>query len=151
MQALVKKEIRIERSAETIYHYLSQPQNFVGLQPLVVEVGNILEGCDETGHVYFDYYAVERLRFLGFIPYPNKINSRMTLLVPNRQIKQEVKAALDVRVYQEITLNPEGQATHISNVVRYEAPALVRSYVHQQIEAAHGYLVQELKRRMENE
>jgi hypothetical protein len=150
MQALVKTEIQIDRSAEAIYSYLSQPKNFVGLQPLVVEVGDVIEGCNKIGQVYFDYYAVEQLRFLGLIPYPNKINSRMTLVEPNRKIQQEVNAAFGVRVYQEISLSPEGPVTHVSNMVRYEAPALVRSYVHQQIEAAHSYLVEELKRRMEN-
>ena len=58
MTVLVKKEIQIERSAEAIYQYLSEPKNFVGLQPLVIEIGGISEGRNETGQSYTDYYAV---------------------------------------------------------------------------------------------
>lgn len=146
---LIVKETIIQREVAAIYEHLSKPQNFVGLQPLVVEVDDIRQSTNEAGQVCFDYYAVEQLHFLGFIPYRNKIASRMSLIAVNQHIRQEVRAALGIRLRQDITLTVSGQATHIRNAIDYQAPAMLRAYVHQQIDSAHAYLLEELKRRME--
>lgn len=149
MEGRIEKTIVIERSPEAIYAYISKPANFVGLQPLVVEVGILAEGETAAGQHYYDYYAVEKLLFLGLISYHNKIYSRMSLLEKNKLLMQEVKAAFGVKLKQEIILTPQKQNTHILNRLSYEAPSLLYSYIQQQIDGAHSHLVQELKRRME--
>jgi hypothetical protein len=119
-----------------VYQYLSEPENYRGLQPLVIAVRDVEYGDDGEGRQTRRYTAVERFRFLGFLRYDNPIRVLVTLAKPAELLINDVEARFKVRVNFVTTFRPENGGTQIAETVTIHAPRLLQSYTVNQAKAA---------------
>ncbi len=84
-------EIAIERPAAAVYEHLSQPANWVGLQPLLTAVSAV-ERTSEQGRVCLRYTTTERFRFGGALAFNNPIDVRCVLSEPDVRIDSFVRS-----------------------------------------------------------
>ena len=119
-----------------VYQYLAEPENYRGLQPLVIAVRDVAHGEDNEGRQTRRYLAVERFRFLGFLRYDNPIRVLVTLAKPEELLINDVEARFNVRVNFVTTFQPENGGTQVAETVTIHAPHLVQSYAVNQAKAA---------------
>ena len=119
-----------------IYEYLSEPEHYRGLQPLVIVVRDVEYGKDNEGRQTRCYVAVERFRFLGFLRYDNPIRVLVTLAKPEELLINNVEARFNVRVNFVTTFQPENGGTQVAETVTIRAPRLLQSYTVNQAKAA---------------
>ena len=125
----------IPAPAERIYDHLAQPENYVGLSPLVVAVRDVQTSRDPQGREVQRYVSVERFHFLGFIRYDNLIRVTTTLTQPPAQLISEVDSPGWVHVQFVFDLQPDAEGTWIDETVTAQAlPPLI------------GFVVAEAKR-----
>jgi hypothetical protein len=142
---------RIAAPRERIYAHLSEPQSFLGLQPLLVEVTETDRSADSRGRPTRTFRSVEKLRLFRFIPYRNAITTRMTLATPNERIECEVASPGGVTLRNAFTLHPDGSDVLVGDEVTIECPSWLRGFVVAEAKKAHRRLLQNLKRRMEED
>ena len=65
-------EVDINRPVADVFAHLSNPRNFLGLQPLLIDMSEIVEAT-EDGALVRRYTTAEEFRFLGFIRYLTRI------------------------------------------------------------------------------
>jgi hypothetical protein len=148
----VKHQVIIERPNDVIYEYLSRPQNYVELQPFIINAGNIKAVQLPDGKAAYDYHAEERLSILGIISFKIRLPVHMILEAPNERITNQTQTAFNVSVSQMLSLSRIApDRTLVINNIIYKAPFWIRGYVHKQIVYAHSYFVQKLKAIMEGE
>lgn len=133
--------------AERIYAHLAEPENYIGLSPLVTAVRDIQRSTDAQGNPVVRYLSIESFRFLGVIRYDNPIRVTMTLL-PNRIIS-DVDSPFWVKVKFVFELQPEANGTWIHETVNATMPGIVRGFVIQQAQAVQQARAQILKQRLE--
>jgi hypothetical protein len=132
-----------------IYEFLSEPQNYRGLQPLVIDVRDVEYGEDEEGHQIRRYVAVERFRFLSAIRYDNPIRVLVTLAKPGELLINDVEARFNVRVHFVTAFKPDGIGTEVAETVTIHAPRLLQSYTVNQAKAAQQARFSNLKTLLE--
>jgi carbon monoxide dehydrogenase subunit G len=128
--------------AERIYAHLSEPENYVGLSPLVVEVRDVRR---DDGTV--SYLAVERFT-LGPFRHDNLIAVTMTFPRPGRRLVSDVRSPGRVRLVATVDLVPEGDRTVVTESVHVTYPALLRPLVLGQARKVQRARAAELTRRM---
>lgn len=138
----------IAASPSQIYEYLSEPEHYRGLQPLVIAVRDVEYGENENGQPIRRYGAVERLRF-GFLRFNNPIRVVATLAKPNELLISDVEAPLNVRVKFVTTFRLEGSGTHVAETVTIHAPRLLQSYIVNQAKYAQHARFMNLKALLE--
>ncbi len=119
----------IAAPAERIYDHLAQPQNYVGLSPLVVAVRDIQFSRDPLGREVQHYVSVERFHFLGFIRYDNLIRVTTTLTQPPTQLISEVDSPGWVHMQFVFDLQPDAEGTWIEESVTARMPLPLRGFV----------------------
>lgn len=146
-----EKSIIVSRTPQEIYDYLSHPNSFVRLQPLIKGIYNIQQGRNLVGQTTFSYEATEELFFFGFVKYNNHLRATMTLADPGRIILQEVDAPMNVRVKQllKFTLMDDG-GSEVIDAIEIIAPSALLSYAVRTAKEAHESLLHKLKNRMES-
>jgi ligand-binding SRPBCC domain-containing protein len=132
-----------------IYAHLSEPSNYIGLSPLVVQVDNIATGTDQEGRAVFTYESVEMFRFLGFIPYANRIKVATTLTQHDRQIVSVVDSPFSVHIQFIFDLQPQDGGTLLTETVTAHMPWVVRGFVVSQAKAVQKARAEILRSRME--
>ena len=137
-------------STPKVYEYLSQPQNYVGLSPLVTEVSDPESSQDNQGQRVIHYEAIETFTFLGFMRYPNRIKVDVILTHPDKQMINLVEAALNVRLKFIFDFQPEGSGTWIHESVTAQMPLPLRGFVVAQAKAVQLARGEILKERLEN-
>jgi carbon monoxide dehydrogenase subunit G len=128
--------------AGRIYAHLSEPESYVGLSPLVVEVRDVRR---DGGTV--SYVAVERFT-AGPLRHDNLIAVTMTFPQPGRQLVSDVVSPGRVRLVATVDLLPEGDGTRVTETVRVTFPALLRPLVLGQARRVQRARAAELTRRM---
>jgi carbon monoxide dehydrogenase subunit G len=128
--------------AERIYAHLSEPDSYIGLSPLVVEVRDVRRDGDRVSYV-----AVERFR-LGPLRHDNPIAVTMTFPQPGRRLVSDVVSPARVRLVATVDLLPEGDGTRVTETVRVSFPALLRPLVLGQARKVQRARAAELTRRM---
>ncbi|MEO8608727.1 MAG: SRPBCC family protein [Chloroflexota bacterium] len=139
----------INISPSKVYEYLSKPENYVGLSPLVTEVSVPESSSNPDGQTVIHYEAVETFNFLGFIHYPNRIKVAMTLTQPDRQMINLVESIPNVRVKFVFDFQAEGSGTWIHESVTAHMPLPLRSFVVSQAKAVQQARGEILKERLE--
>lgn len=148
-EAHFEKRIFIQTTPQAAYNELSNPVNYLGLQPLLTSVDNVQHHTDEDGQTVYTYSAVEAFRFLGLIPYNNRIHARMTLTRPNEEIQTEVDSPGGVRLYGRFVFEPQDGGVLVRDIIRIQMVWFLRWYVVSQAEAAQETLLTNLKYRLE--
>ena len=139
----------INAPAAHIYAHLADPQNYVGLSPLIVAVSEVETSTNRDGHAVIRYRSIERFHFLGVIPYDNKLKVTMTLSQFNRQIISDVDSPFWTQVRFTFVLEPGDGGTWVTETISARMPLLVKGFVvgeakRVQLERAHN-----LRQRME--
>lgn len=132
-----------------IYEYLSEPNNYRGLQPLVVAVRDVVYGEDQEGRQTRTYVAVERFRFLGFLRYDNAIRVLITLAHPDEVLINDVESPFNVRGRFVTTFQPRDGSTQVVETVTIKTPRLVQRFVLDQAKAAQHARFMNLKALLE--
>ena len=140
----------INAPASKIYAYLSEPQNYVGLSPLVTEVSQPQTSTNTDGQTVIHYEAVETFRFLGFMRYPNRIKVAMILARPNEQMINLVESIPNVRLKFVFDFQPDGSGTWIQEQVMAHMPLPLRSFVVSQAKTVQQARGEILKQRIES-
>jgi ligand-binding SRPBCC domain-containing protein len=134
-----------------IYAHMSDPRNYVGLSPLVVQVDNISYETDDQGRKVCWYESVELFRFLGFIHYRNRIRVKTTFTVPDGQIVSEVDSPFNIQVRFVFDFQPEDGGTLMRETVTASMPGLLRGFVIGQAKSVQWARARILAERMEGE
>ncbi|MFD7643096.1 SRPBCC family protein [Kitasatospora sp. NPDC059795] len=106
----------------TVLAHLAEPQNYIGLSPLLVDVRDIRR---ENGVTH--YAAVERFRFLGLLQHDNviqvTIRTEDTHLPDTATVSGEVASPGGVRMTYRftITARPDG-SSHIIDTLHLHTP-----------------------------
>jgi ligand-binding SRPBCC domain-containing protein len=132
-----------------IYAHLSEPSNYTGLSPLIVQVDNIVTRTDPDGRGVFTYESVEMFRFFGFIPYANRLKVATTLTQPDRQIVSQVDSPFSVHVQFIFDLQPQDNGTLLTETITAHMPWIVRGFVVRQAKAVQRARAEILRSRME--
>lgn len=144
-----QKTVQIEAAATAVYNHLANIANHPGLQPLVVETQEIARGADADGHVTIDFYSVELFRFLGILPYRNKIRVRMTQVPEKNLLIQEVDSFPNIRLVSRTVFEAVVEGTAVTETIEIDSPNLVANFVAKTADSAHETLLQNLKARLE--
>jgi len=143
------KDIWICAPPTAVFAQLSDPRNFVGLQPLLVELRETGRGRDALGRLTRDFESVEQLRLAGFIPFRNRIQGVVTLASDGEVIEVEVRSRPRLLLRSCYRLVPEAGGTRVSEAVAIDCPGLLAGTVRRQAERAHDRLLAALKERLE--
>jgi hypothetical protein len=127
---------------DRIYAHLSDPESYVGLSPLVVEVRDIRRDGRTV-----DYTSVERFR-LGPFRYDNLLAVTMTFPRPGRQLVSSVVSPGRVRLVATVDLLADGDRSRVTETVRVSFPAPLRPLVLGQARKVQRARAVELTRRM---
>jgi ligand-binding SRPBCC domain-containing protein len=105
---------------ETVFKYLAEPTNYVGLSPLVVAVRDIrrVDGV-------LRYTAVERFRFLRILRYDNIIAVTLVAAgnhLPRAEISGGVHSPAGVRMAYRFSIAPEERGTVVVDTLWLRAP-----------------------------
>lgn len=115
----------IAATPTAVFEHLSEPNNYIGLSPLVVEVRDV-HTRDGVTH----YTAVERFRFLGFLKYDNAIKVTLageTSDAAVRNIGGLVVSPGAVTMEYGYEITPDGAGSAIVDTLDLRAPfGLVR-------------------------
>jgi len=136
--------------APKVYEYLSEPQSYIGLSPLVTEVSDAESTRNNDGQTIIHYQAVETFHFFGFVRYPNRIQVAMILTQPDAQIVNLVESVPNVRLKFVLDFQPEGSGTWIHEHVTAKMPLPLRGYVVSQAKAVQQARGEILKERLES-
>lgn len=128
---------RVDEPPAQVYAHLIEPQNYVGLSPLVVAVRDVRDRS---------YVAVERFRF-GPLKWDNLIRVTMTG-VPDTRVTSSVVSPGWVRLLSTVDLVPEGDGTAITEAIELRAPWFLRSFALGQARQVQQARAAELARRM---
>lgn len=139
----------VNAPVRNIYEHLSEPGNYVGLSPLVVEVRDVEQGTDASGSLYFRYRSVERFNFLGFIRYDNLLRVTTTLTRPLQQMVSDVDSPFNVRVRFTFDFEPGDGGTWVQETVSAEMPAPLKGFVVSEAKRVQQERARILKQRME--
>jgi carbon monoxide dehydrogenase subunit G len=128
--------------AERVFAHLAEPQSYVGLSPLVVEVRDVRHDGATVSYV-----AVERLA-LGPVRHDNLIAVTMSFPEPGRRLVSDVVSPGRVRLVATVDLLPDGGSTKVTEHVRVTVPLLLRPFVLGQARKVQRVRAAELTRRM---
>ena len=140
--------IDIARPISVVYDHLAQPQNFLGLQPLLIEMSPITATV-ENGWPVRSYETVEAFRVGGRVVYRNRIRVKMTLPRPPEQIDTIVHSPGGVTLTVQYLFTSEKDGTRLTEIMEIHTPRLLAGFVVQQATQAQNTVMQRLKARLE--
>jgi len=138
----------IAAPAGKIYAHLTDPQNYVGLSPLLVAVRDVHPSHDDQGREAISYLAVERFRF-GPLKWDNPLRVTLTPLAPDRELRSAVISPAAIRLTATVDLTPDNNGTLVTESVELRTPALLRRFALGQATAVQQSRATELTRRMQ--
>ncbi|GAA2656032.1 acyltransferase family protein [Paractinoplanes durhamensis] len=138
-----RHSFHVAAPAGKIYAHLTDPQNYVGLSPLLVAVRDVRPGPDET-----TYVGIERFR-LGPLKWDNRLRVTLTPVTPDRQLRSSVISPGAVRLTATVNLTPEGNGTLVTESIELHTPAVLRRFALGQATTVQKSRATELTRRME--
>jgi hypothetical protein len=144
-----EKAIWICAPPSEVFAQLSEPRNFIGLQPLLVELQETGRGCDSEGHPTRRFASVEKLWLAGFVPFHNRIDGLLTLVSDAECVEVEVRSRPGLTLHSHYRLRAEQGGTRVTERVAIECPRVFGRLVLRQAERAHVRLLTALKERLE--
>lgn len=132
-----------------VYDHLAEPENYIGLSPLVVAVDHIERGTGENVREFVRYRSVERFKFLGYLRYDNILQVTMTLTKPNRQIVSDVDSPFGVKVRFTFDFEGENGGTWVHETISATTPEVFKGFVVREAKRVQLARERELKKRLE--
>lgn len=145
----VDKSIIIAVPPAEVYAEISEPNNLLGLQPLVVEVSPVSRSQDSEGNTVLTYQSVELFRLGGIVPYRNAIQVESTLFPEQWRMLSRVKSPLNIQLEFAYQIKAAGQGTQLDLNINFTAPSLIREFVLSQVNTAQDAVLVNLKTRLE--
>jgi hypothetical protein len=142
--------IEIARPISVVFEHLSVPRNFLGLQPLLIEISEVNE-TTENGVIVHRYTTTEAFRFLGFIPYNNRIHVTTRLTNPHTRLDTHVESPGGVTLDAEYHLSASEFGTHLQEIIHIQSPQITRKFVLREATKAQNTLLARLKERLESQ
>ena len=142
--------IDIARPVSVVFEHISVPQNFLGLQPLLIEISDVTETI-EKGIIVHRYTTTEAFRFFGFIPYHNRINVTTRLTDPNSRLDTHVESPGSVTLDVEYHLSASELGTHLQEIIHIQSPQFTTRFVLREATKAQNTLLARLKQRLESD
>lgn len=140
--------VYIDVPVATVYNHLSEPGNFLGLQPLLVEMSPV-QRTVEKGLSVVTYETVEAFRWWKFT-YHNRIRVRMVMVEPNVRLETAVNGNLGVHLNVVYRFTEENGGTRLTETMEIKASRLLMGFVYSQALAAQEHTLNALKQRLEN-
>lgn len=138
---------RVGAPPARVYAHLLEPQSYVGLSPLVVEVRDVRPVRDDRGRAATAYVAVERFRF-GPLRWDNAIRVTMTGVGPHEQVISAVVSPGWVRLFSTVTLTADGDGTRMDEAIELHTPWPLRRFALGEAQKVQRGRAAELARRM---
>lgn len=142
-------QTNINASLQTVYEHLRNPQNFVGLQPLLTHVENI-QHQEQDGRQSVGYDTVEAFRWLGFVLYKNRIRVQTVFTNPPHQLNTVVHSFPNINIHVEYLFTTQGEGTLVKETMQIEVSAWLAKFVTTQATQAQTALLANLKNRLES-
>jgi carbon monoxide dehydrogenase subunit G len=142
-------QTQINTSPQTVYEHLKNPQNFVGLQPLLTHVENI-EHEEKDGKQSVSYDTVEAFRWLGIVLYKNRIHVQTVFTNPPHQLDTMVHSFPNITIHVEYIFTPQNEGTFLKETMQIEVSAWLAKFVTTQANQAQIALLANLKNRLES-
>ncbi|NEB78850.1 SRPBCC family protein [Streptomyces sp. SID14478] len=142
------RSVTVAAPAAHVFAHLADPENYVGLSPLVIAVRDVVASAERV-----HYVAVERFR-LGPLRRDNPIRVTMTFPRDEREIVSEVRSPGRVRLTASVRLvdgvrHDDGAAgTEVHETIRVTYPRPLRALVVGQATKAQRHRLAELARRL---
>ena len=136
----------VDAPPDTIYRHLSDPNSYVGLSPLVVEVRDIKLGQDDDGRNIIEYVAVERVT-AGRLHWTYRVDVLLTLTTPGFVLTNYRASPGGVRTEATVTLESALSGTHVYETLEVRSPAVLRRFATDQTRSIQLKRAEELARR----
>lgn len=144
----VETEVVVEPAE--VYAHLLEPENQLGLQPLLTGIEAIERDRDEAGRQRSRFETVERFRLAGALSYDNRIRVECIGLELDRRVGFTAWSRPGIVVHSEFLLETigGGRATRVVESLEIEAPRLLLGITLRIARRAHAQLVENLRIRM---
>ncbi len=136
----------VDAAPDPVYRHLSDPNSYVGLSPLVVQVRGIRLGQDDDGHNIIEYVAVERVK-AGRLHLDYQVDVLLTLTRPGVELTSYRALPGRVRTEATVTLEPALSGTHVHETIEVQAPAVLHRFAVDQARTIQLKRAEELARR----
>lgn len=141
-------EIQINVPPQTVYDHLRDPQNLVGLQPLLTHVDSI-QTFEQDGRQAVVYETVEAFGWKGFVLYRNRIHVQTVFTDPPDQFETVVHSFPKIVLHVSYTFAQQAGGTLLRESVRISCHAGLAKFVTVQASQAQTALLSNLKKRLE--
>ena len=140
----------IHAPASKIYEHLAEPNNYMGLSPLLLSVTEARWDTNQQNQRLVRYKSIELFHFWGLLTYHNPLDVVMTLTHPNQQIVSDVQTRQNVTVHFVFDLLEQADGTSVTETITAHMPALLSGFVISQAKSVQQNRVKILKQRMES-
>lgn len=142
-------QTQIKVPSQVVYDHLSDPHNFVGLQPLLTHVEAVQFG-EQDGVKNVSYTTVEAFRWMDIVLYRNRIRVHSAFTKPPHQINVTVHSFPNITLNVEYTFTPLENGVHLKEVMQIHTHALLAKFVINEATKAQTALLENLKNRLES-
>jgi hypothetical protein len=141
-------DVDINCPVADVFSHLSNPRNFLGLQPLLIDMSAIIETM-EDGALVRRYTTTEEFRFLGFLRYLNRIDVSLRLTNPPARMDAHVDSPGNVTLDVEYHFSARENGTHLREIVHIQSPHWATRFVISEATKAQRETLARLKARLE--
>ena len=141
------KQAQLAVDAAALYTFLSVPQNYLELQPLVTEIKGMKTFAAADGTTSYQYTIVERLPLLGKLAWYQPSRVTLTPRPALNQIAFVIYSSPGLRLDSLYQLTPQAQGTRLSGTVTISVATFLAGYVGKTAEQAHEAIFQRLRER----
>lgn len=139
---------QISADPETIYQHLSQPNNLIGLQPLLTRVDRI-QPFEQNSRKAVSYETVEAFRWKGITLYENRIRVNTIFTDPPVRFETTVKSFPNINLLVTYTLRPIERGTLVTEEMQIECHSWLAGFVTSEARKAQTALLENLRSRLE--
>lgn len=141
-------DVDLNRPVADVFAHLSNPRNFLGLQPLLIDMSEIVE-MTQDGALVRRYTTTEEFRFLGFIRYLNRIAVALRLTDPPARMDAHVDSPGNVTLDVEYHFSAHENGTRLREIVHIQSPRWTTRFVISEATKAQTETLARLKARLE--
>jgi hypothetical protein len=141
-------QTQIKALPQVVYDHLSDPHNFVGLQPLLTHVEAVQFG-EQDGLKNVSYATVEAFRGMGVVLYHNRIQVKTTFTDPPLQFTTTVHSFPNITLHVEYTFELMDGGTLVKERMQIHVHSWLAGFVTSEATKAQTALLANLKKRLE--
>jgi hypothetical protein len=140
----------IHAATSKIYEHLAEPNNYMGLSPLLISVSNVHWDTNQQNQRFVQYKSIELFRFLGVFSYRNPLDVVMTLTNPNQQLISDVQSSQNITVHFVFDMQEQSEGTSVTETITAHMPPLLSRFVIGQAKSVQQNRARVLKQRLES-